>query len=256
VKKKKQKKPKQENQAEAEEHGKQLVSHKTAAVARAAPDAAERQALKDGLIADMKQAAPHPPGADNPNWRKVSATLDEGVAKGLPNTTANHALVANAKVYHHTLSDPDAIVDGADYLFVRARMTGKTPAEILEERYGPKFVTLDKELRPDDFLKVIHDGPFLDGSNFVTMTHGTHIHLFQMLVLDLKHGPGTGRRFWKDIAEAEVHAGMDRTDFRRWLWDGVFDEVDHTFLNSPEALNPILVKHLGFVGDTTPRKMP
>ena len=205
--------------------------------------AKERTEFRTGLRASLTS-----PAGQNPTWRRVEDLLKD---PRITRTADLDEVVDEARKLNRTAQDPDALLRGADELWAQVRATGKTPEKVLVDHFGGKLPVLrDVDGGIDEGIaafweQAVKDKPFIDAP-FVGEDHGAFVHIFQQYVVDLRHGPGTSQRFRQKLAKlTQPLPGSSSRRVRDLVWDGVFDETETAFLNSPERLGPILAQHLG-----------
>jgi hypothetical protein len=108
--------------------------------------------------------------------------------------------------------------------------------EVYEEYYAAY-----RSRNQDDVLR----GPFID-MHFNNSPHGTHTHLYLEGFIDFHFGAGKGRELHVLLANAEGAAAEGGKPFWRQFFDAMVDEYDPLEINSPDGLQALLRKLLGF----------
>jgi hypothetical protein len=182
----------------------------------------------------------------NEEWVELAPRL-----KSARVIAANQDLIRDLERVHGALRDPDLIEQVMVEVWERAARDGITTEEALVRMAG-RGKTLPRikrdVLAPYRFKQVLEaDTIFLDFA-FTGDNHGVYSHALQELVVAKKlGGPDAARRFRHLIAAAvdPTEAKDVKIPFFGKVWDALYDSYSNVNLNSPEALGPILDKHLG-----------
>jgi hypothetical protein len=178
----------------------------------------------------------------NPEMRDL-----ERLIRSMPKTGNNVRLLKMYKPIYKTIRDPAEHAEFIAHIWHHAQTRQISPLEALEEIVtGGKAPHIVKnELLKADLL---HDAPFIDMA-FNGAEHGTHTHMYLEGLIDFHHGVGKGRELRHLIANAEgpmVKTVTGEREFYTQFWNAMVDEFGSLEINSPEGLQAILERHLGF----------
>ena len=190
-------------------------------------------------------------GTVNPNLEMQEL---ETLISAMPKTPNNQRLLAVYKKYYGTIRDPKKHAEFMAQIWhqASARKVPISTLDALEElvaRGAKPHIVADDLVKAD----LLHDAPFIDMA-FNGAPHGTHTHMYLEGLIDFHHGVGKGKELRHLIANATgppIKGGARQREFFEKFWDGMWDEYSSLQINSPEGLQPLLEKHLGF-----PRKIP
>jgi hypothetical protein len=183
----------------------------------------------------------------NQEWMKV---LDIDRSKLAP---ATRKLFDKVDKVYDFIRDLDGTERDMERLWELAGREGKSPQRALVHYFGgesgmPRVMSTDAE----EFHKaLLADKPFIDRT-LEKDYHGAFTHMFQEYRVAEKFGKDWAKQFRHDIAKLaeEDVVLVDGTvlpgKLYTYVWDGLFDALDNTQINSPEGLGRILMDHLGF----------
>jgi hypothetical protein len=137
------------------------------------------------------------------------------------------------------------------HLWERGAAQRISPMDALEREFADRGVTphvVNADLTRDDVLR----GPFID-MHFNNSAHGTHTHLYLEDFIDFHFGADKGRELHLLIAKAEGPSAEGGKPFWRKFFDAMVDEYDPLEINSPEGLQAVLRRLLGFPQKISPR---
>jgi hypothetical protein len=173
----------------------------------------------------------------NPEMRDLEALI-----RSMPNTANNRRLLKLFRKFYKTLRDPVKHAEFIAHIWHHAAERQISPLQALEEivtRGRRPHVVQDHLLRAD----LLHDAPFID-MTFNGGPHGTHTHMYFEGLIDFHHDTGDGQMLRHLIANAEGAAGGE--EYWRRFWNAMMDEFQELEINSPDGLQAILERHLGF----------